>query len=113
MSDTANKEKYIITLPCVFRFIEANPVDIGSERQSRCAQPINGVTRAEVAETMRMIEARASMRAKIAASDLPDFAKVHLCRRFSGLERFTESQVETSIAEERDYLYRMYQNSAI
>ena len=69
--------------------------------------------RAEVAEIMRMIEVRASMRAKIAASDFPDFAKVHLCRRFGGLERFTESDIDIAIAEERDYLYRMYQSSVV
>jgi hypothetical protein len=104
--------KHII-LPCVVRFIEADPAHLDSEPSSDSAPPIDGVTRAEVAEAMRMIEARASMRAKIAASDLPDFAKVHLCQRFGGLERFTESHVEIAIAEERDYLYSLYQTVVI
>jgi hypothetical protein len=98
-------------LRCTFRFTEANPTD--SEQPGSEAKPINGVTRAELAETMRMIEARAGARSKIAISDLPDFAKVRLRQQFDGLERFAEADVEAAIEGERDYLYRLYQNVVI
>ncbi len=104
--------KHII-LPCTFRFIEANPAHLDSERPLIQRHAIDGVTRAEVAETMRMIEARASMRAKIAASDLPDFAKTRLRQRFDGLERFIEANVDAAIEDECDYLYRLYQTTVI
>ena len=98
-------------LRCTFRFTESNSVDAGSKPTGGEANPIDGATRAELAEIVRMIEARASMREKIAASGLPDFAKTHLYQRFDNLERFLESDVVAAIRDERDYLFRLYQNA--
>ncbi|GEM_PF-4648388 len=102
-----------MNMPCTVRFIEAEPDHIDSKPAADSAQPINGVTRAELAETARMIEARAGARSKIAISGLPDFAKTRLRQQFDGLERFAEADVEAAIEGERDYLYRLYQTAVI
>jgi hypothetical protein len=71
------------------------------------AAPVAGVTREELNETTRMIEARATMRGKIGESGLPDLAKAKLRKQFDGLEKFTEAQVDEAIKGEREYLARM------
>lgn len=58
----------------------------------------------QVDERIRMVEARAEMRARIAESGLPAKAKDKLRRQFEGLERFTEAQVDEAITAEREYL---------
>ncbi len=58
----------------------------------------------QVDERIRMVEARAEMRVRIAESTLPSKAKDKLRRQFDGMDRFTEAQVDEAIEAERDYL---------
>jgi hypothetical protein len=113
VSDTTNREQFTIAMPCVFRFTEANPADIGSEHRPLRAQPVNGVNHARVAALTRMIEARLTMHRKISESTLPDIAKAQLRKRFDGMTHFTEADVDGAIQAERDYLYNLFQNSVI
>ena len=55
-------------------------------------------------EDLEMVDARAAMREAVAASGLPDPAKLRLRNRFGALDRFTEADVRTAIKEEREYL---------
>lgn len=105
--------KLSMNLPCTFRFIEADPSHVSSKPNAGPARPFNGVTRDELAKAARMIEARAAMRAKIGQSDLPDIAKAQLRKQFEGMAHFTEANVDAAIENERDYLYRLFQNSVI
>ena len=57
-------------------------------------------------ERLRMIEARASARAEIGASNLPAPAKDRLLRDFAARERFVEADVAAAIKAEREYLSR-------
>lgn len=63
-----------------------------------------GVTREELTETTRMVEARAHLRAAVAESNLPDKAKEKVRKSFDGRDRFTEAEVDQAIKDERDYL---------
>lgn len=55
-------------------------------------------------EAVRMVEARATMRARIDRSTLPDQAKARLTVRFEKLESFTEADVDQAIKDEAEYL---------
>lgn len=63
-----------------------------------------GVTREELQEWQRMVEARAGARTAIGASSLPPRAKDKLVKQFDGLAKFTEAEVTAAIKEESDYL---------
>jgi hypothetical protein len=62
---------------------------------------------------LRMVEARASARAQIAACGLPQPAKEKLQARFDGLERFVEADVDAEIKAERAYLARMTESGRV
>ena len=64
-------------------------------------------------ERLRMVEARATARASIAASTLPQPAKDRLLRTFETRERFAEADVTAAIAEERDYLARFVESGRV
>lgn len=66
--------------------------------------PVAGVTRDELNDTLRMVEARGNMRVAIAECGLPDIAKEKLRKQFDSLDRFTEAQVDEAIKAEREYL---------
>jgi hypothetical protein len=110
VSDTA---KFTIKLPCLFRFIEARPADIDGDQIASRAPSVNVINRTRVLAATRMIEARLAMPAKIDASHLPDIAKAKLRQAFEDKTHFTEADVEAAIKNEREYLYRMFQNSVI
>lgn len=74
---------------------------------------VTGITREELAETTRMMEARSSMREKIAASGLPDLAKAKLRKQFDGLEKFTEAQVDEAITGEREYIAKFTESGKV
>ncbi|MDO8933475.1 MAG: hypothetical protein Q7U97_13860 [Rhodocyclaceae bacterium] len=55
-------------------------------------------------DDLRMIEARANARVKVAESNLPPAAKEKLRADFEARERFTEADVDAAIKGEREYL---------
>lgn len=63
-----------------------------------------GLTQEQVAEQIRMVEARANMRTEIATSTLPQAAKDKLLADFSQRERFVEADVTGAITEMREFL---------
>jgi len=63
-----------------------------------------GLTQEQVAERIRMVEARANMRTEIATSTLPQAAKDKLLADFSQRERFVEADVTGAITEMREFL---------
>lgn len=65
------------------------------------------MTREEFQAELRMVEARAQARARINATKLPEPSKAALIKRFEGLARFTEADVDTEIKAERDYVVRI------
>lgn len=72
-----------------------------------------GVSKDELAETVRMVEARAYARTAIAGSNLPDAAKSKLTTQISGMERFTEAQVDEIIGAEREYLAKFTESGKV
>lgn len=66
----------------------------------------SGVTPEQLAEQVRMIEARATARATIGASKLPQPAKDKLIADFAARERFVEADVTAAIEAETQYLGR-------
>lgn len=78
------------------------------------APPVDvGAGSGDVAEQIRMVEARADMRASIAASNLPQPAKVRLLADFAGRERFVEADVTAAIAGEREYLAKFTESGHV
>lgn len=61
---------------------------------------------ADIAEQIRMVEARATARERINASTLPQMAKDKLLADFAGRARFVEADVASAIEQERAYLAR-------
>lgn len=72
------------------------------------AQPANQSANDDTAvdEKIRMVEARFNGRTAIATSTLPQAAKDKLQADFDKRERFTEAEVTSAIAAEREYLGR-------
>jgi len=66
-----------------------------------------------VEQRLRMIEARATARATIAASTLPEPAKDRLQRDFATRERFVEADVTAAIESERKYLARFVESGRV
>jgi hypothetical protein len=64
----------------------------------------SGVTPEQLAETVRMVEARANARATLAAAKLPPAAKDRLQAVFAANTRFAEADVTAAIEAERAYL---------
>lgn len=82
--------------------------DIVLSRYTEAMKPaITGtVTPAQLEERVRMVEARATARATIGASKLPQPAKDKLITDFSARERFVEADVTAAIEAETQYLGR-------
>ena len=86
------------------------------EAVAASAKPAPNTLAADVAaaeERIRMVEARASARSAIEASNLPLPAKDRLQRDFAARERFVEADVTTAIAGERDYLARFVESGKV
>jgi hypothetical protein len=64
-------------------------------------------------DDLRMIEARASARVKIAESTLPAAAKDKLRADFEARERFTEADIDGAIKGEREYLARFTESGHV
>lgn len=64
-------------------------------------------------EQLRMVEARAHARAAIAGSKLPAPAQERLQKRFDGLARFAEADVDAEIKAEREYLARFAESGRV
>lgn len=65
---------------------------------------VNTPATIDVDQKIRMVEARADMKATVAASGLPDIAQQRLRNQFAVLDNFTEAQVADAIKGEREYL---------
>lgn len=64
-------------------------------------------------EDIRMIEARANARVKIATATLPQPAKDKLLADFTARERFIEADVDAAIKGEREYLARFTESGHV
>lgn len=64
-------------------------------------------------DDLRMIEARASARVKVAESTLPAAAKDKLRADFEARERFTEADIDAAIKGEREYLARFTESGHV
>lgn len=62
------------------------------------------VTQEQVAEQIRIVEARANMRVLISESKLPPVAKEKLTSQFAARDSFTDADVNAAIDDERKYL---------
>lgn len=71
------------------------------------------VSRDDLEATVRMVEARAHLRAAVAESGLPDIAKAKIKKQFDGRDRFTEADVDTAIADERAYLGKFLESGKV
>jgi hypothetical protein len=70
-------------------------------------QPQNqpaAMTPEQVAEMVRMVEARSHARGAIAQSGLPEAAKTRLTKRFQELTTFREADVDVAIKDEKAYV---------
>lgn len=74
--------------------------------EAMAVKPAAGVTAEQLAEQVRMVEARATARATIAASKLPQPAKDKLASDFGARDRFVEADVTAAIEAETQYLGR-------
>lgn len=77
------------------------------------ATPAPALDLAATEERIRMIEARASARAAIDGSTLPQPAKDRLQREFATRERFAEADVTAAIQGEREYLARFVESGRV
>lgn len=66
-----------------------------------------------VEERIRMVEARADMRAKVAGCNLPDAAKDRIRADFERRERFVDVDVTTAIEAERSYLAKFAESGKV
>lgn len=83
--------------------------DIVLARYTEATRPTpvaGGVTPEQLAEQVRMVEARSTARATIAASKLPQPAKDKLTADFTARDRFVEADVTAAIEAETQYLGR-------
>lgn len=66
-----------------------------------------GITREELVQHTRMVEARADARVQIAQSNLPDVLKDRLTQRFAEAASFTTEDVTNAIKGERELLSKL------
>lgn len=100
----AVKAKHGGTLPAGLNVDDDNALET-AYREAIAPAPASADTSA-LAEQIRMVEARASARATIAASTLPQPAKDKLLTDFDGRASFREADVSAAIEGERAYLAR-------
>lgn len=67
----------------------------------------------QVEERIRMVEARADMRATVAGCNLPDAAKDRIRADFERRERFVEADVAAAIEAERGYLAKFTESGKV
>lgn len=72
-----------------------------------------GVSRDELTQTVRMVEARSEMRTTIQASNLPDAAKARLVKSFEGRDAFTVEDVREAIKDEQQYLAQFTESGTV
>lgn len=72
-----------------------------------------GVSKTELDQTIKMVEARAYARTTIAASQLPQPAIDRLQGQFGALDNFTEAAVDEAIKGERDYLAKFVEGGKV
>lgn len=72
-----------------------------------------GITAEQVAEQLRMVEARANARATINGTNLPAAAKERIWAGFEKRERFTEAEVVEAIKGERVYLAKFVESGRV
>lgn len=84
------------------------PEDVVLARYTEAMKPATAstVTPEQLEERVRMVEARATARATISASKLPQPAKDKLITDFSARDRFVEADVTAAIEAETQYLGR-------
>lgn len=85
------------------------PEDVVLARYAEALRPApasGGITAEQLQEQVRMVEARATARATIGASKLPQPAKDKLLADFGARERFVEADVTAAIEAETQYLGR-------
>lgn len=75
--------------------------------------PAGGRGEQDVAEQIRMVEARANMRSSIATCNLPQPAKDRLLADFNGRARFVEADVTAAVEAERSYLARFVESGHV
>jgi hypothetical protein len=75
--------------------------------------PSAGVSKDELAQTIKMVEARSYARLTIAGSKLPEPAIARLQEQFAGLDNFTEAAVDDAIKGERDYLAKFTEGGKV
>jgi hypothetical protein len=85
----------------------------GTAAASAAAAGSTPATLDQVREEMRMIEARAYARTKVAESNLPAAAKEKLVEEFASRDRFAEADVDKRIKGERDYLARFVESGRV
>ena len=73
----------------------------------------DGITREQLVEHTRMIEARADARVAIAESKLPLATQVRLNERFREAASFTAADVEAAIKGEREYLGKIVDGAKV
>ncbi len=73
-------------------------------RSATMKEAAGGVTAEDLAETVRMVEARAYLRTAVATSRLPQAAQDKLLADWGKRERFAEADVDAAIKAERAYL---------
>lgn len=81
---------------------------LAAYREAVSAQPDtaagDGISKAELNQALKLVEARAYAKTAIAASNLPQPAQERLQAQFASQDNFTEAAVDTAITAERDYL---------
>jgi hypothetical protein len=84
------------------------PDEVVLARHAEATAPAaaSGITAEQLSEQVRMVECRATARATIADSKLPQPAKEKLLADFSGRARFVEADVSAAIEAETQYLGR-------
>lgn len=87
-----------------------NPeTDEGADDLREAEDENSPVTRAE----LRMVEARASARVLIDASQLPDKAKLRLKAKFDAMDSFTDANVREAISDEADYIATFTESGSV
>lgn len=126
-TEMALKQRMLDTIrsanPAVYATIDADTITedaLEAKYREAMASPArsNGqgtgsVTPEELDERVRMIEARAHMRAAIAGCNLPQAAKDRLSADFERRERFAEADVTAAIGAEREYLARFAESGHV
>jgi hypothetical protein len=103
-------------------YAKINPETITDEElEARYAEAVtpepviqaNAATPEQVAEQVRMVEARANMRIAVAGSKLPPAAQDKLLAQFTVMARFTEADVGAAIKAERQYVARFTESGKV